>query len=123
MSIGVWHYVVATYSGTGNTAGMNICVDGVKQTLTTLENSLATSIPNRSTPAINSRSTDFQNSNDATDELRVSAKGVVYSAAWVTATYKNESSPGTFFTAVTGMTNPYLLIRTTLYLHSFEERS
>jgi hypothetical protein len=123
VSMGVWHYVVATYSGTGNTAGMNIYVDGVNQTLTTMENNLATSILNSSTPAINSRSTDFQNSNDAMDELRVSAKGVVYSAAWVTATYKNESSPGTFFTAVTGMTNPYLLIRTTLYLHSFEERS
>ena len=106
MSIGVWHYVVATYSGTGNTAGMNICVDGVKQTLTTLENNLATSILDSSTPAINIRSTDFQNSNDAMDELRVSAKGAVYSDAWVTATYKNESSPGTFFTAVTGMTNP-----------------
>jgi hypothetical protein len=71
-----------------------------------MENNLATSILNNATPAINSRSSDFQNSNDAMDELRVSAKGVVYSPAWVTATYNNESSPGTFFTAVTGMTNP-----------------
>jgi hypothetical protein len=40
------------------------------------------------------------------DELRVSAKGVVYPAAWVTATYNNESKPGSFFTVVTGLTNP-----------------
>ncbi|MGD1065026.1 MAG: choice-of-anchor D domain-containing protein, partial [Terracidiphilus sp.] len=107
VSIGVWHYVVATYSGTGNTAGMSIYIDGVNQTLTPKENNLATSILNSNTPSINSRgNTDIQNSNDAMDELRVSAKGVVYSAAWVTATYNNESSPGTFFTAVTGMTNP-----------------
>jgi len=86
---------------------MSIYIDGVNQTLTPKENNLATSILNSNTPSINSRgNTDIQNSNDAMDELRVSAKGVVYSAAWVTATYNNESSPGTFFTAVTGMTNP-----------------
>jgi hypothetical protein len=106
VSMGVWHYVVATYSGTGTVAGMSIYIDGVKQTLTTMENNLATSIVNAATPSINSRSTATQESNDDMDELRVSAKGVVYPAAWVTATYNNESKPANFFTVVTGLTNP-----------------
>ncbi|MGD0630992.1 MAG: choice-of-anchor D domain-containing protein [Terracidiphilus sp.] len=42
VSMGAWHYVVATYSGTGTVAGMNIYIDGVKQSLITLENNLAT---------------------------------------------------------------------------------
>jgi hypothetical protein len=107
VSMGVWHYVVATYSGTGNVAGMTIYVDGVQQTLTTMANNLATSILNNDAPAINSRAlTASQESNDAMDEVRVSAKGVVLTPAWVTATYNNESKPGSFFTAVTGLTNP-----------------
>ena len=40
------------------------------------------------------------------DELRVSTKGVVLTPAWVTASYNNESSPATFFTVNTGLTNP-----------------
>jgi hypothetical protein len=107
VSMGVWHYVVATYSGTGTVAGMTIYIDGVKQTLTIMENNLATSILNNDAPAINSRAlAASQESNDAMDELRVSSKGVVSPAAWVTATYNNESKPGTFFTVVTGVTNP-----------------
>ena len=106
LSMGVWHYVVATYAGTGSTAGMNIYVDGVNQPLTVLINNLATSILNNVTPAISSRSTAFQVSNDSMDELRVSNKGVVLSPAWVTASYNNEKSPGTFFTVITGLTNP-----------------
>jgi hypothetical protein len=106
VSMGVWHYVVATYSGTGTVAGVNIYVDGVNQPLTTILNNLSTSILNNNTPAINSRSSAFQVSNDSMDELRVSNKGVVLSPAWVTASYNNESSPGNFFSAVTGMTNP-----------------
>jgi hypothetical protein len=31
---------------------------------------------------------------------------VVFSPAFVTASYNNQSQPGTFFTAVTGLTNP-----------------
>jgi hypothetical protein len=31
---------------------------------------------------------------------------VVFSPAWVTASYNNQRQPGTFFTAVTGLTNP-----------------
>jgi hypothetical protein len=107
VSMGVWHYIVATYSGTGNVAGMTIYVDGVQQTLTTMENNLATSILNNDAPAINSRAlTASQESNDAMDEVRISAKGVVLTPAWVTATYNNESKPANFFTVVTGLTNP-----------------
>jgi hypothetical protein len=103
-SMGVWHYVVATYSGTGTVAGMNIYVDGVNQALTTKQNNLATSILNNDPPAINSRvGIVAQESNDAMDELRVSAKGVVLSSAWVSASYNNQSSPGTFFTVATGL--------------------
>ena len=106
-SMGVWHYVAATYSGTSTVAGMNIYVDGVNQALTTKENNLATSILNSDAPAINSRvGTVAQESNDVMDELRVSAKGVVLTPAWVTASYNNQSSPATFFTVATGMTNP-----------------
>jgi hypothetical protein len=45
-------------------------------------------------------------SNDSMDEIRVSANGVVFSPAFVTASFNNQSHPGTFFTAVTGLTNP-----------------
>ena len=102
---GAWHYVVATYSGTSTVAGMNIYVDGVNQTLTTLGNNLWTSILNTSTPAINGRAGPTQMSTDSMDELRVSTKGVVFSPGYVTATFNNQSKPGTFFTAVTGLTN------------------
>ncbi|MGD0631821.1 MAG: choice-of-anchor D domain-containing protein [Terracidiphilus sp.] len=106
VTMGAWHYVVATFSGTGTVAGMNIYIDGVKQTLTTMENNLATSILNADTPAINSRATAFQESNDAMDEIRVSAKGVVFSPALITTNFNNQSSPATFFTVATGLTNP-----------------
>jgi uncharacterized protein (TIGR03437 family) len=39
------------------------------------------------------------------DEIRVSTKGVVFSPAYVTATYNNQSSPATFFSTVTGLIN------------------
>ena len=106
VTTGVWHYVVATYSGTGTVAGMNIYVDGVNQRLTTIGNNLATSIVNSVTPAINSRATAFQISTDSMDEIRISTKGAVFSAAFVTASFNNQSGPGTFFTVVTGLTNP-----------------
>lgn len=106
VSLGTWHYMVATYSGTSTTAGMHIYVDGVNQTLTTLGNNLATSIVNNLTPTINSRATQAQVSSDSMDEIRISTKGVVFSQAWVTASYNNESKPATFFTVATGLTNP-----------------
>jgi hypothetical protein len=96
---------VATYSGTGTVAGMNIYVDGVNQTLTTLGNNLSTSILNTATPAINGRGGPAYMSTDTMDELRVSATGVVFTPAYVTASYNNQSKPGTFFTSVTGLTN------------------
>jgi hypothetical protein len=106
ISIGTWHYVVATYSGTSTTAGMSIYVDGVPQTLTSISNNLSASILNNVAPAINSRATGYLESGDGMDELRVSTKGVVLTPAWVTASYNNESSPATFFTVSTGLTNP-----------------
>jgi hypothetical protein len=106
VSLGAWHYVVATYSGTGAASGVNIYVDGVNQPLTILYNNLATSILNNATPAINGRAGPTSMSTDTMDELRVSTKGVVFSPAWVTANFNNQSQPGTFFTVVTGLTNP-----------------
>jgi hypothetical protein len=105
VTIGGWHYVVATYSGTSTVAGMNIYVDGVNLPLSTLENNLATSIVNAVTPAINGRAGPASESTDTMDELRVSTKGVVFSPAWVTASFNNQSKPATFFTVVTGLTN------------------
>ena len=105
LTMGAWHYVVATYSGTGTTAGINIYVDAVNQPLTTLTNNLASSIVNTVTPAINGRGGPNQMSTDSMDELRISAKGVVLSPAWITASYNNQSKPGTFFTAATGLTH------------------
>ena len=105
ISMGTWHYVVATYSGTSTTAGMNIYVDGVPQTLTSISNNLSTTILNNLAPAINSRATADLESSDGMDELRVSTKGVVLTPAWVTASYNNESSPATFFGVTTGLTN------------------
>jgi subtilase family serine protease len=105
VTVGAWHYVVATYSGTSTVAGMNIYVDGVNQPLTTYINNLTTSIVNTSIPAINGRAGPNAMSADSMDELRVSAKGVVFTPAYVTASYNNQSHPGTFFTVVTGLTN------------------
>jgi len=45
-------------------------------------------------------------STDSMDEIRISAKGVVFSPAWVTASFNNESSPATFFNVVTGSAAP-----------------
>ncbi len=104
VSDGSWHYVVATYSGTGTVAGMQIYIDGVSQTLTTLSNSLTTSLVNAVTPAINGRGGPNQMSADSMDEIRISAKGVVWPAAWVTVSYNNQKHPGTFFSVVTGLT-------------------
>jgi hypothetical protein len=106
LTTGVWHYVVATSSGTSTVAGMNIYVDGVNQPLSTLSNNLTTSIVNATTPTINGRGGPTFMSTDSMDELRISAKGVVFSPAYVTASFNNQSKPGTFFTVVTGLTNP-----------------
>jgi hypothetical protein len=103
VSDGSWHYVVATYSGTGTVAGMQIYIDGVSQTLTTLSNSLTTSLVNAVTPAINGRGGPNQMSADSMDEIRISAKGVVWPAAWVTVSYNNQKHPATFFSVVTGL--------------------
>ena len=105
VTTGVWHYVVATYSGTSTVAGMKIYVDGVPQTLTTNENNLATSILNTDTPVINGRNGPSSMSTDTMDEIRVSTQGVVFSPAYVTASFNNQSHPGTFFTVVSGLTN------------------
>ena len=85
---------------------MNIYVDGVNQPLTTINNNLATSIVNSTTPVINGRGGPNAMSSDSMDEIRVSSKGVVFTPAYVTATFNNQSKPGTFFTSVTGLTNP-----------------
>lgn len=106
VSVGTWHYVVATYSGTGSVAGMQIYVDGVNQLLTTLNNTLSASILNTSVRAINGRAGPTQMSTDSMDEIRISAKGVVFSPAWVTASFNNESIPATFFNVVTGSAAP-----------------
>jgi hypothetical protein len=105
LTTGVWHNIVVTYSGTSTVAGMQIYVDGVRQTLTSLGNNLTASIVNAIIPAINGRGGGATMSTDSMDELRVSAKGVVFSPAWVTATYNNQKNPGAFFTVATGLTN------------------
>jgi hypothetical protein len=78
----------------------------VPQTLTTIANNLSTTIVNNLAPAINGRTNGYLESSDGMDELRVSAKGVVLTPAWVTASYNNERSPATFFTVTTGLINP-----------------
>jgi L-lysine 2,3-aminomutase len=45
-------------------------------------------------------------STDTMDEIRISTRGVVFSPAYVTASFNNQSQPATFFTVVTGLTNP-----------------
>src|SRR5580698_7448372 len=83
VSTGTWHYVVATYTGSSTVAGMNIYVDGVNQPLTTINNNLAGSILNTTTPAINGRGGPSQMSTDMIEEIRVSTQGVVFSPAYV----------------------------------------
>jgi hypothetical protein len=105
-SMGAWHHVVATYTGTSTVAGMKIYVDGASQPLTSLVDNLTTSILNPVTPQINGRSGVNSLSTASLDECRVSAKGVVLSPDWVTSAYNNQSSPATFFTVATGLTVP-----------------
>jgi hypothetical protein len=105
LTTGIWHHVVATYSGTSTVAGMQIYIDGVTQSLTALGNNLTTSIVNALTPAINSRAGGGAESNDSLDEIRISTKGVVFSPAWVTASFNNQSNPQAFFTVATGLVN------------------
>jgi hypothetical protein len=101
-----WHYVVATTSGTGTAAGMTIYVDGVSQPLTVIKDALTTSIVNAAVPAVlNGRGGATDMSYDGIDEVRVSTRGVVFSPAWVTATYNNQRNPATFFSVVTGLTS------------------
>jgi hypothetical protein len=103
VTLGAWHYVVATYSGTSTVAGMQIYVDGVNKPLTTIGNTLASSMVNNLPAAIDGRAGPNQMSTASMDELRISTKGVVLSPAWVTASFNNQSQPGGFFTAVTGL--------------------
>jgi hypothetical protein len=105
VTLGTWHYVVATYSGTSTAAGVQIYVDGVNKPLTVLSNNLAASILNSITPTINGRGGPVQESTASMDELRISAPGVVFSPAYVTASFNNQSRPGAFFSVVTGLTN------------------
>jgi len=105
LTTGVWHHVVATYSGTSTVAGMQIYIDGVNQSLTALGNSLTTSIVNALTPAINSRAGGGAESNDSLDEIWISTQDVVFSPAWVTASFNNQSNPQAFFTVATGLVN------------------
>ncbi len=106
VTTGAWHYVVATYSGTGTVAGMHIYVDGVNQPLSMLGNNLATSIVNTVAPTVNGRAGPNQMSTDSMDEIRISTKGVVFTPAYVTATFNNQRKLGTFFNVVTGLTKP-----------------
>src|SRR5262249_23072892 len=106
VSTSVWHYVVATYSGTGTVAGMKIYIDGVNQTLSTTSDALTASILNNGIPVMNGRNGPTAMSSDGLDELRVSAKGIVLSPDWVTASYNNQLNPAAFFSVATGLTNP-----------------
>src|SRR5258707_14422962 len=106
ISSNVWHYLVATYSGTSTVAGMKIYVDGVSQPLSTLSDTLTVSIINTAVPAtFNGRGGATNMSSDAFDEVRVSAKGIVLAPDWIIASYNNQRSPGTFFAVTTGLTN------------------
>ena len=105
VTTGVWHYLVATYSGTSTVAGVQIFVDGVSQPLTALTNTLNATTVNTLTPQMNGRNGSFQLSADSMDEIRISAKGVVLTPGWVTASYNNQSDPSAFFTVTTGLTN------------------
>jgi hypothetical protein len=103
VTTGVWHDVVVAYSGTTTVAGMSIYVDGVNQALTTIKDALTVSIVNAITPAINGRGGSTSMSSDGMDEVRISAKGVVLAPDWATSSYNNQSNPGAFFTALTGL--------------------
>jgi hypothetical protein len=106
VSLNAWHYIVATYAGTSTVAGMTLYVDGVRQPLAMISDTLTVSIVNPAVPAaINGRGGSTNMSTDGMDEVRVSARGVVFAPEWVTATYNNQRNPGAFFTVATSLTN------------------
>ncbi|HEY3826955.1 MAG TPA: choice-of-anchor D domain-containing protein, partial [Bryobacteraceae bacterium] len=101
-----WHHVVATYSGASTPSSVHIYVDGTDQPLTTLVNTLTGSILSPVAPNLGSRSSNSSAMPGKVDEARVYATGVVLSPGWVTTEYNNQSSPSTFFSVTTGLTNP-----------------
>jgi hypothetical protein len=103
---GSWYHVVATYSGNGTVAGMNLYVNGAAQTVkAALDNLGATTIVNAAAPQISGRNGANYMSTAVQDECRVYARGVVLSPDWIATEYNNQSNPGAFFTVTTGLVN------------------
>jgi hypothetical protein len=71
----------------------------------TLDNLAGGTIVSTAAPQISGRNGANYASAAVQDDCRVYAKGTVLSPAWVTTEYNNQSSPATFFTVVTGLTN------------------
>jgi hypothetical protein len=103
---GMFHYVVATYNGNSSTSGVALYVDGAAQARSDIANNLNATIVNPAGADIAARDSNLSMAlNSTLDEIRVYAKGVVLSSGWVAAEYNNQSSPGTFFNVITGLTN------------------
>ena len=104
--VGSFHHLVATYNGTSQTSGVALYVDGVAQAKADLANSLNATIVNTTGADIAARDTNLSMAlNSTLDEIRIYARGVILSPAWITAEYNNQSSPGTFFNVTTGLIN------------------
>jgi len=109
---GRWHHVVVTYNGTSSTSGMNMYIDGSRNTFVVNRNNLSAGFGN-------SNSLDFGRrrfSNDIyysglLDEIRIS-KGIVRSADWVKTEYNNESDPSSFISVGSEMSMPQAVLST-----------
>ena len=104
--LGIWRHVVVTYNGSSTAAGVKIYVDGVLRGLNTIADALGTnSILTSAAPQINGRGGATFLGSQTEDEVRVYTKGVVLSPDWITSEFNNQSSPASFFTVVSGLTN------------------
>ena len=88
---GAWHYVVGTYDSSSGACA--VYVDGALGGSGTNKVSLSNNALNIGSSVGVSSSTNYFNG--SLDEVRISK--AVRSADWVTATFNNQSSPGTFY--------------------------
>lgn len=102
-STGVWRHYGFTYSGSGNTDGCTVYVNGSPSTLTKNDDSLAgNTILNSATFAVGAQygaATQTSWLDGYVDEVRV--RVAISTLGWMSAEYDNLSSPGTFSSIVT----------------------
>lgn len=93
----VWHYIVATYSGTSDPSGVSLYIDGQAESTSTIHNSLSASVLNDVNLEIGRSGSGaaYEPFDDLIDEVRISAS--VLDPDWIATEFNNQDSPATFY--------------------------